>query len=174
MREHPVPIARGRSATVHQHVQIAHLATGLMEFMGAKLSRASGRGGNRGLLESAGRRGISPGTFVAVMPSIRPAIRRIFGSLDTYNYRLVFPGGLISHTGSWMQKGGEVGVVVTWRHGGGGVGATFAFRFLPVLLLGLGGGAIVDRYDRRTVLLITQSLAAVLAIALWLIVLTDV
>ena len=31
------------------------------------------------------------------------AIRRTFGSLDTYNYRLYFAGDLISYIGAWMQ-----------------------------------------------------------------------
>jgi MFS family permease len=108
------------------------------------------------------------------MPSISAALRRTFSSLDTYNYRLFFTGELISHTGSWMQNMAEAWLVLTLTHNGAAVGATFAFRFLPVLLFGLWGGAIVDRYDRRTVLLITQSLAAVVAVVLWLLVLTDV
>src|SRR5258708_38928303 len=102
------------------------------------------------------------------------AIRRIFGSLDTHNYRLFFTGELVSHTGSWMQNMAEAWLVLTLTPSGAAVGATFAFRFLPVLLFGLWGGAIVDRYDRRTVLLVTQSLAAVLAVGLWLIVLAGV
>src|SRR5258708_26323493 len=102
------------------------------------------------------------------------ALRRIFGSLDTYNYRLFFAGELVSHTGSWMQTMAEAWLVLTLTHRGIVVGATFACRFAPVLVLGLWGGAVVDRYDRRTVLFVTQSLAAVLAIALWLIVLTGV
>jgi len=102
------------------------------------------------------------------------ALRRIFGSLDTYNYRLFFSGELVSHTGSWMQNMAEAWLVLTLTHNGAAVGATFAFRFLPVLLFGLWGGAVVDRYDRRTILLITQSLQAVLAVALWLLVAADV
>jgi MFS family permease len=102
------------------------------------------------------------------------AIRRTFGSLDSHNYRLFFFGELVSHTGSWMQTMAEAWLVLTLTHSGAAVGATFAFRFLPVLLFGLWGGVIADRYNRRTVLLITQSLAAVLAIALWVIVFTDV
>ena len=108
------------------------------------------------------------------MRAIRAAVGRIFGSLDSYNYRLFFAGELISHTGSWMQTMAEAWLVLTLTHNGAAVGATFAFRFLPVLLFGLWGGVIADRYDRRVVLLVTQSLAAVLAVALWLIVLTGV
>src|SRR5262249_9023847 len=43
-----------------------------------------------------------------------------------------------------------------------------------VLLFGLWGGVIADRFDRRKVLLVTQSLSALLAVVLWLIVLTGV
>src|SRR5712691_3755722 len=104
----------------------------------------------------------------------RAAIRRTFGSLDTHNYRLYFAGDLVSHIGSWMQTMAEAWLVLQLTGSGAAVGATFAFRFLPVLLFGLWGGTIADRFDRRRVLLVTQTLAAVLAVALWLIVLTGV
>jgi MFS family permease len=101
-------------------------------------------------------------------------LRRTFGSLDTHNYRLYFAGDLISHIGSWMQTMAEAWLVSTLTGSGIAVGATFAFRFLPVLLFGLWGGTVADRFDRRKVLLVTQTAAAVLAVALWLIVLTGV
>ncbi|MDQ1479150.1 MAG: hypothetical protein QOI44_11 [Actinomycetota bacterium] len=104
----------------------------------------------------------------------RAAARKTFGSLDTYNYRLYFFGDLVSHIGGWMQTMAEASLVFTLTHNGAAVGATFGFRFLPVLLFGLWGGTIADRFDRRKLLLIAQSLAAALAIVLWLIVLTDV
>jgi MFS family permease len=105
---------------------------------------------------------------------VRGAVRRTFGSLDTHNYRLFFAGDLVSHVGGWMQTMAEAWLVRDLTGNGVAVGATFAFRFLPVLLLGLWGGTIADRFDRRRILLVTQTLAAILAVALWLIVLTDV
>ena len=104
----------------------------------------------------------------------RQAVRQTFGSLDTHNYRLYFAGDLVSHIGGWMQTMAEVWLVLTLTHNGVAVGATLAFRFLPVLLFGLWGGTIADRFNRRNVLLLTQSLSALLAIALWLIVYTNV
>src|SRR5258708_39079193 len=86
----------------------------------------------------------------------RGALRRTFGSLDTRNYRLYFAGDLISHIGSWMQTMAEAWLVLTLTGSGAAVGATFAFRFLPVLLFGLSCGAIADPFDRRKVLLGTQ------------------
>ena len=68
----------------------------------------------------------------------------------------------------------EAWLVLKLTGSGVAVGATFAFRFLPVLLFGLWGGVIADHFDRRRVLLVTQSAAALLAVVLWLIVLTDV
>ncbi len=100
--------------------------------------------------------------------------RRTFGSLDTYNYRLYFGGNLVSYIGSWMQNMAEAWLVLTLTGSGVAVGATFACRFLPVLLFGLWGGVIADRFDRRKVLLVTQTVAALLAVVLWLLVLTDV
>ena len=106
--------------------------------------------------------------------TVRGTLRRTFGSLDTRNYRLYFTGDLVSHVGGWMQTMAEAWLVLKLTGSGVAVGATFAFRFLPVLLFGLWGGAVADRFERRRVLLVTQSLAAILAIVLWLIVLTGV
>jgi MFS family permease len=106
--------------------------------------------------------------------AFRSALRRTFGSLDTRNYRLYFTGNLVSHVGGWMQTMAEAWLVLTLTHSGVAVGATFACRFAPVLLFGLWGGTVADRFDRRRVLLVTQSLAAFLAVVLWLIVLTGV
>jgi MFS family permease len=73
-----------------------------------------------------------------------------------------------------MQTMAEAWVV--WKITGSGtaVGATFAFRFLPVLVFGLWGGVIADRFDRRKVLLVTQTLSALLAVVLWLVAFTGV
>ncbi|HEX5097067.1 MAG TPA: MFS transporter [Acidimicrobiia bacterium] len=103
---------------------------------------------------------------------VSAAIRRTFGSLDTYNFRLYFSGDLVSFVGSWMQNMAEAWLVFELTGSGAAVGATFAFRFLPVAVFGLWGGAIADHFDRRKVLLITSTLSAVLAVVLWFVVLT--
>ena len=98
---------------------------------------------------------------------MKDAMRRTFGSLSSRNFRLFFASGLVSYTGEWMQNMAEAWLVLQLTHNGAAVGATFAFRFLPVLLFGLWGGAVVDRLDRRRLMVVTQSLAAVLAFVLW-------
>ena len=68
----------------------------------------------------------------------------------------------------------EAWLVESITHNGVAVGATFAFRFLPVALFGLFGGTVADRFDRRKILLITTTGAGLLALGLWLVVLTHV
>jgi MFS family permease len=104
---------------------------------------------------------------------VRVAIQRTFGSLRTRNYRLFFLGQLVSFVGEWMQIMAEAWLVLRLTHDGAAVGGTFAFRFAPVLLFGLWGGVAADRFDRRRLLIITQSLSGVLAVALWALVITD-
>src|SRR2546428_8592134 len=48
------------------------------------------------------------------------------------------------------------------------VGSGPAAQFLPAMLIGPVGGAAADRYPRRRILLVSQSAAAVFALALWL------
>jgi MFS family permease len=47
-----------------------------------------------------------------------------------------------------------------------------ALQFLPVLLFGLLGGVVADRYPKRTILIITQSTAALMALSLGVLALT--
>lgn len=101
-------------------------------------------------------------------------MRRTFASLDSRNYRLYFFGDLVSHIGGWMQTMAEAWLVETITHNGIAVGATFAFRFLPVLLFGFWGGSIADRFDRRRLLVLTTAASGALAVVLWSIVYADV
>ena len=100
-------------------------------------------------------------------------MQRTFESLRTRNFRLFFFGQLVSYVGEWMQIMAEAWLLLRLTHNGAAVGGTFAFRFAPVLLFGLWGGAVADRVDRRRLLILTQSLSGVLAIGLWVLVLTD-
>ena len=98
----------------------------------------------------------------------------MFESLRSRNYRLFFVGALVSHTGGWMHNMAEAWLVLQLTDSGTAVGATFAFRFAPIFVLGLWGGSIVDRLDRRRVLVVTQLAQALLAAVLWALVATDV
>ncbi len=95
------------------------------------------------------------------------ALRRSFDSLAVPNYRRYFAGQLVSLSGNWMQTVAEVWLVLGLTHSGVAVGLTTALQFLPILLFGAWGGLLADRLAKRSLLIATQALMAVPALALF-------
>jgi MFS family permease len=98
------------------------------------------------------------------------ALRRSVTSLSVPNYRRYFVGQVISVSGNWMQLVAQMWLIVKLTDSGLAVGLTAGLQFAPILLLGAWGGLIADRFPKRRVLMITQSLMALPAIVLWLLV----
>ncbi|MGY1809793.1 MFS transporter [Blastococcus sp. SYSU D00669] len=98
----------------------------------------------------------------------------MFRSLRVRNYRLFASANLVSNTGTWMQRIGQDWLVLQLSGDSGiALGLVTALQFGPSLLLSMYGGVLGDRYDKRRVLLVTQALMGVLALALGLLVATD-
>jgi MFS family permease len=102
------------------------------------------------------------------------AAGQTFRSLRVRNYRLWFIGQTVSLSGTWMQTTGQSWLVLRLTHNAVDLGLTAALQFLPVLLFGAYGGVIADRFNKRHVLIVTQVLFLVQAVALWLVVATGV
>jgi len=97
-------------------------------------------------------------------PRMRKASDRTFSSLKIRNYRLYFVGQLVSVSGTWIQWVAQTSLIVYTLHKGGVVlGIATGLQFLPMFVGGMWGGIIADRYDKRTTLIWTQALQAVLA-----------
>jgi MFS family permease len=94
-------------------------------------------------------------------------LSRTFASLSLPNYRRYFGGQVVSITGNWMQTVAEMWLVVQLTGSGVSVGVTAALQFLPILLFGAWGGLLADRMSKRRLLMITQVLSALPALALW-------
>ena len=73
---------------------------------------------------------------------------------------------MVATTGLWMQRIAQDWLVLQLTGSVTAVGIAVALQFLPVLLFGLFGGVIADRYPKRTLLIITQSVAALMALTL--------
>jgi MFS family permease len=99
---------------------------------------------------------------------VSAALDRTFLSLKVPNYRRYFAGQVVSLAGNWMQIVAETWLVVKLTHSGVSVGLTAALQFLPILLFAALGGVIADRMDKRRLLMVTQTLMALPALALWL------
>jgi MFS family permease len=100
------------------------------------------------------------------------AVGRIFASLTGRNYRLFFLGQLVSTSGTWMQQVAQDWLVLELTNRPLPVGITAALQFSPILVLGAWGGLTADRLDKRRILLVTQSVAGVLALILGALVMT--
>jgi MFS family permease len=95
-------------------------------------------------------------------------------SLRRRNYRLYFFGQMISLIGSWMQTTAQQWLVYKLTGSELSLGAVTFATFIPVLILSLGMGVIVDRVERRRLLIITQTLFTLTAAALAVLTLTGV
>ena len=90
------------------------------------------------------------------------------------NYRLWAGGALVSNIGTWMQRTAQDWLVLTelTDHNASAVGLVMALQFGPQLLLLPWTGTAADRFDRRKLMMFTQSLLGLLAFALGLLTLT--
>ncbi len=99
------------------------------------------------------------------MTTTQPAAQR-FAALRSRNFTLLFTGLIVSNVGTWMQNvaGGWLVLQLTnsplWL---GLLGLSFA---LPMVILPLFAGAIVDRVNRIHLLYVTQTLQMLSAFAL--------
>jgi MFS family permease len=101
-------------------------------------------------------------------------VKEIFRSLKRFNYRVWAVGALVSNVGTWMQRIAQDWLVLTQLtdHNATAVGVVMALQFGPqVLFLPLTGFA-ADHFDRRKLLIATQSAMGALALGLGILTVT--
>ncbi len=119
----------------------------------------------------------NPATQVTVERGYWPWMPAAFAALRHRNYRLYWLGQIVSLVGTWMQRTAQgwlvtdlvleivarsqVASLTNWY-----VAVVSAMGTLPVLLIGPFSGVLADYFDKRRVLIATQSLMAVQAFAL--------
>jgi MFS family permease len=98
-----------------------------------------------------------------------------FQALSNRNYRLYAAGGVVSNTGTWMQRVAQDWLVLQLTaNNGTALGITTGLQFLPMLLLSPYAGLVADRFPKRRLLQVTQLMMAVPAIALGVLAVTGV
>lgn len=93
-------------------------------------------------------------------------LQLLLRALHSRNFRLFFAGQSISLTGTWMQQ-----VAMSWlvyRLTGSAflLGVVGFMGQIPIFLLAPVAGVLADRWDKRRLLICTQTLAMVQAVAL--------
>lgn len=107
-----------------------------------------------------------------LLPNNSGAFSQVFASLKNRNFRLYFGGQCVSLVGTWMQQ-----IAMSWLvfrlTGSVFLLATVTFMAqIPVLVVTPYMSVFVDRFNRRALLVVTQSLSMVQALLMALLTLT--
>jgi MFS family permease len=94
-----------------------------------------------------------------------------FSALQHRNYRLYFFGQAVSVTGTWMQSLAMSWLVLSLTSSAIKLSLVNVLQFAPTLVFGLIAGVVADRVPKRSLLVCTQSIAALgsatLAFLIW-------
>src|SRR5512140_683105 len=94
------------------------------------------------------------------------SMRRMIRALTHRNYRLFFGGQSVSLVGTWITRVATSWLVFRLTGSEFLLGIVAFAGQIPLLLLAPFGGVIGDRWDRRTILIVTQVLSALQSLAL--------
>jgi MFS family permease len=108
------------------------------------------------------------GPAAALPPEIPTAgpPRSVLGALRNREFTLFWSGQAISQTGTWMQQFAQGWVVTTLASSALALASVNLAASIPILILTPFGGVAADRMDRRRILLVTQTVLALLAVAM--------
>lgn len=103
--------------------------------------------------------------------NIKLRMSGLFPALAHKNFRYFWFGQCISLIGTWMQNAGQSWVVLQITNSAFLLGIVNAAQFLPSLLFSLFAGAIVDRFPKKKITIMTQVVlmlcAFMLAALIW-------
>src|SRR5882672_6379251 len=106
-------------------------------------------------------------TGTTQVSNTQPARRRqMFRALGYRNYRLFWSGAFLSNIGTWVQAVAQGFLVYEFTHSPFWLSLDAFVAFSPALVLTFAGGVFADLVDRRRLLLYTQAVAGVAALAL--------
>ena len=81
----------------------------------------------------------------------------VFSAMRVRNFRLYTASQGITTTGTWMQIIAQDWLVLQLTGSPAAVGVTMTLQFLPMLVFGVYGGMLADRFPKRRLLMATQT-----------------
>ncbi|SDE36562.1 Transmembrane secretion effector [Paenibacillus sp. UNCCL117] len=96
-----------------------------------------------------------------------------FHALTHRNYRYFWMGQCVSLIGTWMQNIGQAWLVLTLTGSPLLLGLIGTVQFLPITLFSLFAGVVIDKFPKKRILIVTQSVSMCLALTMSLLVFTD-
>jgi MFS family permease len=96
-------------------------------------------------------------------------VRRSLIALQSRNFRLIWVGLLFSFTGSFMQNAAilwHVSLLVAPEDRGIALGLVGLSKVVPIVLFSLVSGVVADAWNRQRLLVVTQTVGALVALGL--------
>ena len=90
--------------------------------------------------------------------------RTPFSALRHRDFRRVWIAALVSQTGTWLMITGRAFLVYRLTGSEAALGIVYFFSLIPVPLFSQLSGVLVDRFDRRRLLIVSQLLFIVVSI----------
>ncbi|AAK78438.1 MFS family permease [Clostridium acetobutylicum] len=99
--------------------------------------------------------------------------KNTFTSLHHRDFKCFIIGQSISLMGTWLQRTAEVWLLYTLTKSPLLLGSLSVFQFGPTLIFSVFSGAIVDRFPKKKLLYLTQTVGMLQALALFILVYTN-
>lgn len=107
-----------------------------------------------------------------IAKSFKRLVNNNFHALTHKNFRNYWLGQCVSLIGTWMQTMGQAWLVLTITNSSLLLGLLGVMQFLPITVLSLFTGVIIDKYPKKKILIFTQIVSMILALLLALMVFT--
>lgn len=104
--------------------------------------------------------------------NIKNKLRQLFPALTHRNFNIFWKGQCVSLIGTWMQNTALSWLVYDLTKNEFYVGLLSAVQFTPVLLFSLYAGVIIEKYPKRKLIILTQTIQAIGALLLFIMILT--
>lgn len=108
----------------------------------------------------------------ATLPDSPPMSRHTLAVLASGPFGRYTAGTVVSQTGTWMQGMAQSWVMTGLTTSDFTLSLVQAFTSLPMLALMMYGGTVADRFDKRKILIATQVVQMILAVAIGVLVST--
>ncbi|MFL0195654.1 MFS transporter [Clostridium sp. WILCCON 0269] len=97
---------------------------------------------------------------------IRKRLSNNFPALKEKNFRYFWIGQCVSLVGTWMQRTAQQWLVYSLTKSSLLLGILGVVQFTPMLIFSLFAGVFIDRFNKKRVLIVTQSILMLLAFIL--------
>jgi MFS family permease len=115
---------------------------------------------------------VSTETMPLAIAMQRTTWRNSFKPLGMHNYRLYVVAAFLTNTAGWAMRVAVDWLVLELTGNLALVGLTIAIQFAPLVLLGVWGGVIADRFPKRRLIVLCQSVSALICATLAVLALT--